>query len=76
MTHARVAGGSATELSVTDKCQGRSGDGFIRFLLCPVVDIKKSSFEGRDRLRDHLAGNHLHLLSQSPNDLPGVLLTR
>jgi hypothetical protein len=31
---------------------------FIRFPLCPVVDIKESRFEGLDRLRDHLAGNH------------------
>src|SRR5450631_290556 len=34
MTHVRASGGSATELSVTDKCQGQDGDGDI--LLQPV----------------------------------------
>ncbi len=41
ITHARVSGGSATELSVTDECQGRSGDGYILLqpASCSVINI-------------------------------------
>jgi hypothetical protein len=44
ITHARVSGGSATELSVTDECQGRSGDGCILLqpASCSVINIAHS----------------------------------
>ena len=32
---------------------------FIRFPLCPVVDIKNRALRDLNRLRDLLAGNHL-----------------
>jgi hypothetical protein len=59
MTHAVFQAGALPNSLSPMNAKGGAVMGFIRFPLCPVVDIKNRALRDLNWLRDHMAGSHL-----------------
>jgi hypothetical protein len=76
MTHAVFQAGALPNSLSPTNAKGGAVMGFIRFPLCPVVDIKNRALRDSNGLRDHLAGSHLDYYCLCAQSLAGGFIDK